>query len=259
VSDTPQGPGWWQASDGKYYPPEQAPGYTPAAASGAPMGAAVAGPPGTVDIGAAFSWAMEKFQANLTPLLILGAVVAGVPWVMFLVSTFSGGIIRFIFSLLGTVAGVVLSILVVQASIEVADTGQLNQQTMFQVRGNIGSYVGAGLLFTVAWLFGCLLLCIGAVFAWLIFGLWAYANVDEGRGGMDALNRSKELTMGPGLGTTFVPMLVFMVFNGSTMFLSFGFGIGGIIGIFFVPFGSLIGVYVWRALRGTPLAPVTVG
>jgi hypothetical protein len=30
MSDQPQGPGWWQASDGKYYPPESAtppPGY----------------------------------------------------------------------------------------------------------------------------------------------------------------------------------------------------------------------------------------
>lgn len=26
MSDTPQGPGWWLASDGKYYPPESAPG-----------------------------------------------------------------------------------------------------------------------------------------------------------------------------------------------------------------------------------------
>jgi hypothetical protein len=27
VSDTSQGEGWWQASDGKWYPPESAPGY----------------------------------------------------------------------------------------------------------------------------------------------------------------------------------------------------------------------------------------
>jgi hypothetical protein len=26
MSDTPQGPGWWQASDAKWYPPEQSPG-----------------------------------------------------------------------------------------------------------------------------------------------------------------------------------------------------------------------------------------
>ncbi len=35
MSDTSQGPGWWQASDGKWYPPEQAPGYQ-APAAGAP-------------------------------------------------------------------------------------------------------------------------------------------------------------------------------------------------------------------------------
>lgn len=31
MSDTSQGPGWWQASDGKWYPPEQAPGAAPTA------------------------------------------------------------------------------------------------------------------------------------------------------------------------------------------------------------------------------------
>jgi Domain of unknown function (DUF4190) len=30
MSDTSQGPGWWLASDGKWYPPEQSPGYEPA-------------------------------------------------------------------------------------------------------------------------------------------------------------------------------------------------------------------------------------
>ena len=29
MSDTQQGPGWWQASDAKWYPPQQAPGVAP--------------------------------------------------------------------------------------------------------------------------------------------------------------------------------------------------------------------------------------
>lgn len=29
MSDTSQGPGWWLASDGKWYPPERHPGYRP--------------------------------------------------------------------------------------------------------------------------------------------------------------------------------------------------------------------------------------
>lgn len=43
MSDTSQGPGWWQASDGKWYPPEQA---APAAAPTAPPGPGAGGPPG---------------------------------------------------------------------------------------------------------------------------------------------------------------------------------------------------------------------
>lgn len=40
MSDFSQGPGWWQASDGKWYPPEQAPGAAPTAP---PPGAAAYG------------------------------------------------------------------------------------------------------------------------------------------------------------------------------------------------------------------------
>lgn len=39
MSDTSQGPGWWQAADGKWYSPEQAPGGQP---SGPPPGAGAA-------------------------------------------------------------------------------------------------------------------------------------------------------------------------------------------------------------------------
>lgn len=31
MSDAPQGPGWWQASDGKWYPPSAPPAYAPPA------------------------------------------------------------------------------------------------------------------------------------------------------------------------------------------------------------------------------------
>src|SRR4051794_5144741 len=36
MSEQSQGPGWWQASDGKWYSPEQAPGYVPAEAAAPP-------------------------------------------------------------------------------------------------------------------------------------------------------------------------------------------------------------------------------
>lgn len=47
MTDVSQGPGWWQASDGKWYPPEAVPGATPSVvAYGAPPVAAYGAPPG---------------------------------------------------------------------------------------------------------------------------------------------------------------------------------------------------------------------
>ena len=46
MSDFSQGPGWWQASDGKWYPPEQAPGAQPTAPPPGAPGAYGAPAPG---------------------------------------------------------------------------------------------------------------------------------------------------------------------------------------------------------------------
>jgi len=58
MSDVSNGPGWWQASDGKWYPPEQQPGYQastppPDASSGAPRGASS---------GQSFSFDMKRWS-----------------------------------------------------------------------------------------------------------------------------------------------------------------------------------------------------
>ncbi len=45
MSDTPQGQGWWQASDGKWYPPEQRPGPVTPPAAPPPAGPPPATPP----------------------------------------------------------------------------------------------------------------------------------------------------------------------------------------------------------------------
>ncbi len=44
MSDTSQGPGWWEASDGKWYPPEQHPNDPPPTSSTPPPAAAPPGP-----------------------------------------------------------------------------------------------------------------------------------------------------------------------------------------------------------------------
>lgn len=96
MSDESQGPGWWKASDGKWYSPEQAPGAQPTPAPTTPPstppfpGAAPAAPGGfaqqpggfdqggtraTFSVGDAFNWGFKKFQDNLGPILIAALII----------------------------------------------------------------------------------------------------------------------------------------------------------------------------------------
>ena len=215
-----------------------------------------AGGTGAVDIAAAFTWAWAKFQANLQPLLILGAVVGGVPFLIALFSLFvSGFFLTTFFWLAGMAASIVLSLLTVQAGLEVANTGTLNQQEMFKIKANIGNYVIGSIIFFALSLAGCLLLCIGLLFVYLIFGLWSFAVVDEGAGPTQAIMRSKDLVLGPGLGNTFLPMLVFLLFNAGGGFLAYGSRFAGLAAVFLAPFGAVLGAYIFKGLKGEAVAP----
>lgn len=69
MSDAPQGPGWWQASDGKWYPPSAPPAYAPP-----PYGLPTASTPGKVT--AALVLAILSFFACPVILAIVALVVA---------------------------------------------------------------------------------------------------------------------------------------------------------------------------------------
>jgi len=79
MSDTSQGPGWWLASDGKWYPPEQAPGYqrpapVPAASGAIPRpgtlpatGRAAATGPGVPQVPGTSTGTLPPLQPPVTP------------------------------------------------------------------------------------------------------------------------------------------------------------------------------------------------
>lgn len=87
MSDFSQGPGWWQASDGKWYPPEQAPGGAPVgppAGYGAPAGAPPGYPTGTA-FGAPGAPGMPGVQLVEWPQRVVAYLVdAGIVIVAFL-------------------------------------------------------------------------------------------------------------------------------------------------------------------------------
>jgi hypothetical protein len=263
VSDTSQGPGWWQASDGKWYPPEQAPGYQ-APSPGAPFGADApyggapsGGGGGAIDVGVAFNWAWAKYQAHLQPLLILGLVVGGIPFLLNLIRLFTNSTLVFYgLTFTTSLVGLILTMLSVQAGLEIASTGTLNQASMFQFRANIVTYVVAAILFVILEIVGVIACCIGFFFVWLIFGLWQFVAVDRDASPIDALTGSKDLVLGPGFGTTFVPVLVFLVLSLlSSLAGGLSCGVGAIIGILTIPLASLYGAYIYKSLSGQPVAP----
>ena len=115
MSDTSQGPGWWQASDGKWYSPEQAPGAQPPAvqrpagqppatqpAYGAPV-AATAGPLASwgeraiallIDLAIIFGgWILLVIAVAIVSVIsdALGALVALVGYLALVVAQFYFG------------------------------------------------------------------------------------------------------------------------------------------------------------------------
>ena len=97
MSDTSQGPGWWQASDGKWYPPEQAPGYQ-APAAGAPSGS-----PGVTG-------AVSSQWGTLAdwPQRALGIVI---DWVIIFVIAIIGFILTIIVSVISSTLGSLFGLL----------------------------------------------------------------------------------------------------------------------------------------------------
>lgn len=122
MSDVPQGPGWWQASDGKYYPPEQFQG-------GAQQGPPMAQPQG-------YGMAAVGPQNEQLAIWSLVSSIAG------LVIGFCCGI-----GLIGSIAGIVMGVI---ARSRIRDSnGQLQGDGM--ALGGI--IVGAvGVVWFVAWI-----------------------------------------------------------------------------------------------------------
>lgn len=97
MSDTPVGPGSWQASDGKWYPAEQAPGAVPAPG---PAGAAAAsGLPGPLA-----SWGERAIAYLIDMAILLGGFV-----VVILVSAIAGAVVDVLGVLLGLVGYLVVT------------------------------------------------------------------------------------------------------------------------------------------------------
>ena len=93
MSDVSNGPGWWQASDGKWYPPEQQPGYQ--ASSPPPSASSTHGSSGRASGGQSFSFDMKRWS-QIERTSVLATVVLFIslffPWFTYSNGVYSGSV-----------------------------------------------------------------------------------------------------------------------------------------------------------------------
>ena len=246
MSDSSQGPGWWQASDGKWYPPEQAPGYqAPAPGDGVPAGAGA--PAGGTDIGTTLTYAWNKFVQNIGEWLILWAILIGVA-ILFAILSIAlsvGGATSFSFRfnftgiIIGVVSGVVQGIILVIVSKGAAQAtaGQkIDIGECFKLTSN---NLIAGAIFGLAYGILASLCPIFGVAAFLFLGFVPILSALDDKG-VDAVSESISLSTGRA--------------NEAMVFWLLAWFITGIFCFLGAPIAFLGGTYLVKRYRGEPVA-----
>jgi len=242
MSDTSEGPGWWQASDGKWYPPEQTP-------SGAGPGASIPSG-GGVDIGGAISYGWGKFTQNAGPLIVAILFI----WVATIVLSLigipfarGGFIVQLLWNIVVVVVSAVLSLGIVRMALALVNGQPLEMSMAVPSGPMLVPYAITGVLVGLVIGVGLVICIIPGVIA-AAFLLFAHFTVlDEGLQAGDAMSRSIELVkpqFGGVLGFIVICFLINLV--GA---LLCGLGL-----LVTWPLTIVAGAYVYKGLKGEPVA-----
>lgn len=238
MSDQSQGPGWWQASDGKWYPPEQSPAPNP------PGG----GTPGaTVEVGAALGYGWNKFVQYIGQIIVIVLIILGVNIVFQVLSNVIsgsiGGTVGIIVSLMFTIVGLFISFLLAAGVIRAAlaiTRGETPEPSMLFQTDNLGPYIIGSLLVSIAIFIGFFALCIGALLVMFFTYFYGFYIIDRGVDGVTGIKESFNLVK-DNAGTVLVYVIVATVLNVVTCGLAFGVT-------------YIAGAYVYKTLNGESVA-----
>ena len=239
MSDTSQGPGWWQASDGKWYPPEQAPGVSPQPAQ--PSG-------NRLDVGAALSYGWSKFVENLGTMILIVIIFFGVQFVFSMIVQFlrpSGFVSALLVTGLLTAVGVFIGFMIeaglVRAALAITDGRPPEASMMFSTERLAPFAIGAILVSLLAFV-GILACCIGYILVRLFLLFWGFYVLDAKRNNepVDAIKNSFNL-VSKNAGDVLVFAIVVVLINLITCGLA--------IGVTEIAIG-----YAYRQLNGDPVA-----
>jgi len=239
VSDQSQGPGWWQASDGKWYPPEQAPGAQPAAGGGAP---------GSLDVGEALSYGWNKFVQYIGQVIVIVLIIFVVQLVFSGISQvlqrsvsgfFVGLVLAGIFFAAGVIISAVLQLGLIRMGLMITNGQTPEPGTVFKF-DNIGPYIVASILYGLLFFVGFLFCCVGALVVGLFLLFYGYYIVDKESAPVDSLTSSFNLVK-DNLGAVVVFAILVVIINAVTC----GLGAG---------VTQIATAYAYRRLNGQPVA-----
>jgi hypothetical protein len=259
VSDSSQGPGWWQASDGKWYPPEQAPGYqqpAPGGPYGAPYGGGGpggGGAAGGTDVGTTLSYAWNKFIQNIGEWVVLWLITVGIRIVIGIIGAalgvgagvagMSGGGSFGLTVALGIVSAMVSGLLLVvlaKAAAQAVNGQSIDIGAAFQLTGN---NISVGLIFGAITGVVGIIPCLGIflqIGCYLLLGFALVLTALDDKG-TDALGESVSLSTGkPG------EAMVFWLIGGIISLCCFLLG---------APVTVIGAAYLVKRYRGESVAP----
>jgi len=243
VSDTSQGPGWWQASDGKWYPPEQAPGYQ------APDGGAAAGGGGatTFDLGSALSYGWNKFVQYIGQIIVIVLIIFAVEIVFNVFSRvivggiggFAGLFVDFILIAVGFFVSFMLQAGLIRVGLAITRGDTPEPGMLFQT-DHLGPFAVASIIVAALTFVGFFFCCVGAIVVALFTLFYGYYVIDKEQGPTESIGSSFNLVK-DNAGTVILFALVVVVLN----FITCGLAIG---------VTQIAIAYAYRTLNGEAVA-----
>ena len=244
MSDTSQGPGWWQASDGKWYPPEQAPG------GPAPGGGGMQPAAGGVDIGGSISYGWGKFSANAGPLIVAILFMWGASVVLSIIGlpiTQTGFLVQLLWNVVVVVVSAVVSMGIVRMALALTKGEPIDMGMAIPSGPMLVPYAITGVIVGIAVGFGLIFCIIPGILAATFLLFSQFAVLDENLQPGDALKRSIDLVK-PKFGAVLGFMIVCFLINLLGALLCF-------IGLLVTwPLTIVAGAYVYRSLKGETIA-----
>lgn len=194
MSDESQGPGWWLASDGKWYPPEAQPGqptnWQPPVGNQPGMG----GVPATTDAGATISYGWRHFTANAGPMLGVVFVPIVIQSVLSLIGRNIGSLaVIIVFSVISQVISLATQIGIFNASLMVTAGEPVEIGRAFST-DRWGEWIIFALVWGLMVGIGAIFCGIGALVVIAIWGLAPYYFIDKRMSLGDALRASSQAT-----------------------------------------------------------------